>query len=70
MGEAQGKAGARRASELSSLAMDEREEGRQTVKRELFLNNVSLYHLGRNVNGSPKHPLYLSKETKPQLWMK
>jgi Uncharacterized protein conserved in bacteria len=27
-----------------------------------------LHHLGLTKAGTPKHPLYLSKETKPQLW--
>lgn len=28
-----------------------------------------IYHLGLNANGSPKHPLYLSKNTKPTIWL-
>jgi hypothetical protein len=27
-----------------------------------------VYHMGLTKLGQPKHPLYLSKETKPQLW--
>ncbi len=29
---------------------------------------VELHHLGLTKAGAPKHPLYLAKETKPQLW--
>lgn len=29
---------------------------------------VSLYHLGLNNDGTPKHPLYLKADTKPELF--
>lgn len=29
---------------------------------------LDLYHLGLNDGGSPKHPLYLPKDTKPEKW--
>ncbi len=32
------------------------------------LLGVPLYHLGRNKNGSPKHPLYLKRDTKRELF--
>jgi hypothetical protein len=28
----------------------------------------ALHHLGLNKDGSPKHPLYLAKDTKPEKW--
>lgn len=40
------------------------ERGRQ-LRPEI---NRSLFHLGMNNDGSPKHPLYVPAVTKPQLW--
>lgn len=38
------------------------------VRKMLAERGVSLHHLGLTKNGSPKHPLYLRADTKPQLW--
>ena len=44
--------------------------GRQQDRfRDLARNaRCNLYHLGLNVDGSPKHPLYLAKDTKLEKW--
>lgn len=39
-----------------------------------FLNNLlnentRLHHLGLSLAGTPKHPLYLKADTKPELWL-
>jgi len=39
------------------------------VKTLLLENNIPLYVLGLNKNGSPKHPLYLKKDLKPFKWI-
>jgi hypothetical protein len=38
------------------------------VAKLLAENNVSLFCLGTNKDGSPKHPLYLRKDLTPQPW--
>ena len=36
---------------------------------ELALRHCNdVHHMGLTKNGQPKHPLYLPKETRPQLW--
>ena len=35
------------------------------VRKELYLNNIRLHHLGLNDDGTPKHPLYLKGSTLP-----
>lgn len=38
------------------------------VAKLLALVNAPIYHLGLTKAGHPKHPLYLSYTTQPQLW--
>jgi hypothetical protein len=38
---------------------------REVLRRD---DGVTLYHLGLNKDGSPKHPLYLPNTTVPQVW--
>lgn len=38
------------------------------VAKLLTENNVPLFCLGTNKDGSPKHPLYLRKDLTPQPW--
>ena len=35
----------------------------------LFRNGIRVYHLGMTKKGYPRHPLYLPKTTRPQIWM-
>lgn len=39
-----------------------------TVKDMLAASGRSVYVLGINKNGAPKHPLYISASKEPQLW--
>lgn len=34
----------------------------------LLKHDVKLHHLGLNMDGSPRHPLYIAGTTKPTLW--
>lgn len=34
----------------------------------LVLSGISLWHLGLNANGAPRHPLYTPTTRKPELW--
>lgn len=38
------------------------------VKHRFKALGVQLHHLGLTADGQPKHPLYLSNETRPQVW--
>jgi hypothetical protein len=38
------------------------------VKKMFFDCNLSLKHLGLNGDGTPRHPLYLSKKLVPTMW--
>ena len=39
------------------------------LRRRCESSGARVYHLGLNQDGSPKHPLYLPRDTKPVLWM-
>ncbi len=44
-------------------------KGRDADVRELFsAQGYQLYHLGLTQGGHPRHPLYLRKSTKPEVW--
>jgi hypothetical protein len=47
--------------------MRERAEAVKRLITEDF--RLPLYHLGLNLDGSPKHPLYLKASTRPVLWI-
>ena len=40
------------------------------VRQALIADGLKPFVLGLNNDGSPKHPLYLSRETKPVPWIK
>jgi len=40
--------------------------GNDSLKGKDLIQTGLLHHLGLNKNGSPKHPLYLRKDTQPQ----
>ncbi|KKM82312.1 hypothetical protein LCGC14_1320870 [marine sediment metagenome] len=44
-----------------------KERGR-AVRDTLSALGYQLYHLGLTQGGHPRHPLYLAKSTKPQVW--
>lgn len=39
------------------------------VRQYMDSINIPLHHPGLNSDGTPKHPLYLKKTTKPEPWM-
>lgn len=39
------------------------------MRRLCESSGARVYHLGLNQDGSPKHPLYLPRDTKPVLWL-
>jgi len=42
--------------------------GRSTEVRSILRGRDSVFHLGMTEAGEPKHPLYLSRATEPELW--